>query len=368
MPRRDPRIDAHIEWISFVRPTGLVVSVPALVRAGAVLPRDPEGQRRLRAFVSRGLQLGRDRAVVGLRVALGREAPAEHRRPERPEVGQPRLGPAVGVEPALVHEGGDVLRPDFAVRERDPRDDGSRWQLLIEVIELGDDFDRVAGGAGCIEVSAHGRMERLLRLTGAPAGLLSNRRTLRLVSAPRGESSGWLDLHVADTVTTAGRPIVAAGWLLLGETRLLDLPRDKRFATFVADSRRFQNEVSERPAEPVSHALYELLRPGRRPTTRQDRELLREALAERPVLREPPGPPRDGRTRRRASSPPPVQKHLRQGAARSWRAGLIRPARRSSGRSPRGHRAVGRSDESAGPSRGLRAENDSRTATLSNTV
>ena len=52
MPKRDPQIDAHLEWIGFVRPTGLVVSAAALVRAGAVLPRDPEGQRRLRACVT----------------------------------------------------------------------------------------------------------------------------------------------------------------------------------------------------------------------------------------------------------------------------------------------------------------------------
>ena len=43
MSKRDPHINAHLEWIGFVRPTGLVVSAPALVRAGAILPRDPEG-------------------------------------------------------------------------------------------------------------------------------------------------------------------------------------------------------------------------------------------------------------------------------------------------------------------------------------
>ena len=103
------------------------------------------------------------------------------------------------------------------------------------------------------------------------------------VSAPRGESSGWLDLHVADMVTTAGRPIVAALRLLLSQTRLLSLPRDKRFAALLAESRRFQNEVSERLAEQVLHALYELLRGvpgGRRHIARCN--LLREPLAERP--------------------------------------------------------------------------------------
>src|SRR5438094_10632453 len=52
MARLDPEILAHLEWLSFVRPTGLVVSAPALVRAGAILDRrDVEGQRLLRMCV-----------------------------------------------------------------------------------------------------------------------------------------------------------------------------------------------------------------------------------------------------------------------------------------------------------------------------
>ena len=259
-----------------------MVSAPALVRAGAVLPRDPEGQRRLRACVAErrfrpdgepepwlpdfrafaGSVLGWSFSPKGYAGTDDSPIPSELETP--------------------LQEGGEVLRPEFAVRERDPRDDGARWQLLVKVIEPGDDFDRVAGGAGRLEVSAHGRMERLLRQTGAPAGLLSNGRSLRLVSAPRGESSGWLDFHVADMVTTAGRPIAAALRLLLSETRLLALPRDKRFAALLADSRRFQNEVSERLAQQVLHALYELLRGVQAADDAWDRELLREALAERP--------------------------------------------------------------------------------------
>ena len=36
-PKLDPAILAHLEWIGFVQPKGLVVSAPALVRAGAIL-------------------------------------------------------------------------------------------------------------------------------------------------------------------------------------------------------------------------------------------------------------------------------------------------------------------------------------------
>ena len=55
MPTPDPSIAAHLEWLGFVRPTGLVVSAPARARHGATLNRhDTEGQQRLRrgAFTS----------------------------------------------------------------------------------------------------------------------------------------------------------------------------------------------------------------------------------------------------------------------------------------------------------------------------
>src|SRR5207247_10281338 len=52
MAKRDPAVLAHLEWIGFVQPTGLVVSAPALVRAGAILDRrDADGQRLLRDCV-----------------------------------------------------------------------------------------------------------------------------------------------------------------------------------------------------------------------------------------------------------------------------------------------------------------------------
>ena len=213
---------------------------------------------------------------------------------------------------ALLPDSGEVLRPDFAVRaepvrsvpapspvpasgasaspESGPPLPGVResaaayqasapdkpdapgtpgtpggWQLLVQVCGPGEDFDRAARvggrrGSGSLEISPHGRMERLLRHTGVPAGLLFNGLSLRLVSAPRGESSGWLDFRVPDMCQSAGRPISTAMRLLLRETRLLAAPRPQRLAGLLADSRKFQNEVSERLAEQVLHALYELLR------------------------------------------------------------------------------------------------------------
>ena len=52
MAKLPSEVLAHLEWLGFVQPTGLVVSAPAMVRAGAILNRnDQEGQRLLRAAV-----------------------------------------------------------------------------------------------------------------------------------------------------------------------------------------------------------------------------------------------------------------------------------------------------------------------------
>ena len=116
--------------------------------------------------------------------------------------------------------------------------------------------------------------------TGVSAGLLFNGLALRLISAPHGESSGWMDFRVADMVQTAGRPICTALRLLLNERRLLALPRPERLAALLDNSRKFQNEVSERLAEQVLHALYELLRGFQAAHDASKGELLLRPLAQ----------------------------------------------------------------------------------------
>ncbi len=166
---------------------------------------------------------------------------------------------------------GEILRPDLAVRERDPQDGASDWQLLIRLLDIGEAFD-----------AGHSQMERMLRETGVPAGLLFNGRALRLISAPRRETSGWLDFRIAEMVQSAGRPICTAMRLLLSEPRLLTLPRTQRLAALLQSSRAFQNEVSEQLAEQVLHALYELLRGFQAAYDASDGQLLREPLADNP--------------------------------------------------------------------------------------
>ena len=283
MAKLDPAIRDHLEWIGYVQPTGLVVSAPALVRAGAILNRrDVEGQRLLRECVEMREFKPKDgpepwlpdfrkftRQVLGWSLSpKGYAGTDENPVPPELDVYLPKYG--------------ETLKADYAVRERDPQDDNPPWQLLVTVLEPGDDFEQITRNPGGIEASAHGRLERLLRETGVKAGLLFNGQALRLLSAPTGESSGWMDFRIPDMVETSGRPILAALRLLMKEERLLSLPRIIRLAALLENSRKYQNEVSERLGEQVLHALYELLRGFQAAHDASHGKLLKKSLTEQP--------------------------------------------------------------------------------------
>ncbi len=286
MAKLDPHVAAHLEWIGFVRPTGLVVSAPALVRAGVILNRrDTEGQRLLRAWAEDAdARTPTDRASGLAEFRAFAETVLGWSFSPKGYAGTPDAPVPPDLEIGLPESGG-VFRPDFAVRTEPlrapPNERGERtstWQLLVSVIDPAEGFDH--NTAGGLELSAHGRMERLLRHTGVPAGLIFNGTALRLVSAPTGENSGWLDFHLADMLQTAGRPICSSMRELLGQTRLLSAPADKRLAALLHDSRKFQNEVSERLAQQVLHALYELLRGFQAAHDTSGGELLRRQLVD----------------------------------------------------------------------------------------
>ena len=281
MPVADPNTRAHLEWLGFIQPHGLVVSPPALLKAGAFVNRQDTHRQALLAGCADERELApggnpqqciRDfrefaAAVLGWGFSPRGYAGFTEAAPIPEELTLP------------LPDYGETLRPDFAVRERDPANGDSPWQLLVQVLAAGQEFDRPAPGAGGLDASAQGRAERLLRATGVPAGVLVNGVALRLISAPRGESSGWMDFRFADLLTTAGRPLCSALHLLLGEQRLLALPRHERLTAVLADSRLYQNEVSERLAEQVLHALYELVRGFQNAHAATDGALLSEPLA-----------------------------------------------------------------------------------------
>src|SRR3954447_15433425 len=119
MAKLDPQVLAHLEWLGFVQPTGLVVSAPALVRAGAILDRrDAEGQRLLRECLAEtpdgdddGDAVIPDFAEFARRVLGWSFSPKGYAGTDDEPI-PPEL------EVALP-DYGETLCPDFAVRERD---------------------------------------------------------------------------------------------------------------------------------------------------------------------------------------------------------------------------------------------------------
>lgn len=278
----DPEYRWHQEWLGFLQPEGLVVSPPALCAAQAHINRNiaPTQQVLIDLVRTEKVSAGparrrADQAVV----------------PDLPDFCVKFLGwrrsalvGATGQIPESLHVGlseyGETLKPDYAVP--DPDNQG-KWLLLIKTAETGTDFDAAEKRDGHQwHASAEARFERLLRETEVAVGLLFNGTNLRLVYAPRGESSGYLTFPIEAMSEVSGRPIVAVLHMLLSADRLFTVPTAQRLPAILRESRKYQNEVSTTLAEQVLAALNELLRGFQAANEATQGELLKEALQKDP--------------------------------------------------------------------------------------
>jgi len=277
---KDPAVLNHQEWLGYVQPVGLVVSIPALLDANARINRNfgPDHQRFLSALpVDRGGEPIPEipdfvvfaQAVFEWRLEDLYGAPGAPVLPNSLEVPLPEYN--------------ETLRPSLALREFQPKDSACEWILLINNLSSGVDFDEVVvSDSRGWQASPQTRFERLLRETRVPAGLLVNGRQIRLVYAPRGESSGFVTFNLSDMVQVAGRPIVSALLMLLSYERLYSVAEKERLPAILENSRKFQNVVSTKLAGQVLHALYELLRGFQAANDQTHSELLRDVLANDP--------------------------------------------------------------------------------------
>jgi hypothetical protein len=248
----DPDLLDHRRWLGYAQPVGLVVSPPALLDAQAYLNRNIGAEHR--AFVAE---------VREIPLPDGLSAPVIT---DWPRLLVEQFGwQAEDVEscpPPLwfaLPEYNDVLRASHAVRALKPAPGASEWLALMQVCKTGTALDEPVASAGW-PASPQARFERLLRETQQPIGLLSNGLELRLVYAPRGESSGTLAFPIAAMLDTDGRILFAALHLLLSAERWFTLPEAQRLPAILAASRQYQNTVSTQLAAQVLAALYELLR------------------------------------------------------------------------------------------------------------
>ena len=241
----DPTAVSHQEWLGYVQPVGVVVSIPALLEAGAAINRH---------FVP----LHKEFLSVLPQESDGSPIPklTDFQRFATDVLGwrpQDLEGPDESLTVAVPGYD-EVLHPDYVVK-----DAGSP---LLLICKTGADFD----------VSTASRTPTLARLAASsdlkgycgrrriPSGLLVSPDAIRLVYAPKGESSGHITFKIAEMAQVAGRPILAALHMLLSGERLFTLAQDQRLPALLVASRKHQNVVSNKLSGQVMEALFDLLR------------------------------------------------------------------------------------------------------------
>jgi hypothetical protein len=262
-----PGPHTHEQWLGLVQPTGLVVA-PAVLSALQLFPNQSTPYLSARQRQLEGLLEdvegpgGQPLAVVPSFQLLAAELL---------DWGDADLVAARELETVpevVLAEYGETLRPTHGV----PKYEGEGLQALVLDLsqwrdakgelhpQWGRDFDDPWNPTGHgWDATPQQRFERLLKETEIPIGILFNGTALRLVHAPRGESSGWLTMPLEPMAEVAGRPMLGALELLLGVDRLFGGNPEQRLPALLAASRKNQNEVSTRLAEQVLEALWELL-------------------------------------------------------------------------------------------------------------
>ena len=280
----------HRAWLGMLSPEGLVVSPAVLADAQVILgTADPERQRLFASHTARRGSLPEGRELTP-------EAADETILPDIPRFLTSFLGwpadlllgttPSAPVPPELtipLPELHEELVPSLVLKDPKPKDPARPWLLLVKVLPVGTDLDKeTTGDSAGWTASPTRRFERLLRETGTPMGLLSAGSSLRLVYAPRGESSGVLTFPVAFMGEVPGRRVLAALELLLGRERLLSAPTAARLPALLAKSRDFQATVSTALAQQVIDAAFELVRGFQTANEKANGKLLGDVLAARP--------------------------------------------------------------------------------------
>ena len=254
----DPRksaIATHQRWLGHLQPEGLVVSPIALVDSQVVMDEgslaltqqrfldsvdDFEGQPAITDFFRFAREFLGWRDDLLSHFAVSAEVPDG-------------LRIATGDE-------GEVLEPTAAYRYFKPADPANPWLVLVKLLPPGTSLDELPDSKshrGWV-ATPHQKFERLLRESGVPLGILCNGNALRLVTAPKGENSGWLTYPISFLCDTAGRLAAAALDLLLSHKRLVLVPENVRLPALLRKSRDYQAHVSTDLSGQVLEALYEI--------------------------------------------------------------------------------------------------------------
>jgi hypothetical protein len=256
----------HAEWLSLVETSGPFLSMPVLLR---VFPqgldsRDSQQAARLREAYEDWL----DR---------GTKQPSVHRAWIR-HVLHELLGYPVGwlaegqvIPPgiqAVMANVGEVIRPDIVLQ----RDDAEgKPILLVALYSPEQDLEKPISGK-LWKATAGTRMMELLHASDLPLGLVTNGEEWTLVSAPRGETTGfaswYADLWMQEPLTLRAFHSLLHLRRLVGVAELDTLP-----ALFI-ESSKDQQEVTDQLGYQVRQAVEVLVQAFGRIDAESGRTLL----------------------------------------------------------------------------------------------
>lgn len=266
---RDFNLEAHKSWLGLLQPVGLVVSPVALTQAQAAVDNNCiEAQNALKRLLS----IDSDGRLELPPLYYGKlftdvldwHADDLKSLPSDSDVGS-----------IFLKEYQETLSASHVVFESK-----SAAEPLILVQQYADaiDFDSPSEGEGW-GASAQSKFERILREKAVSIGLLLNPLGIRLVYAPRGESSGYVTFPHSLMSEVQGRVVLGALKMLLGADRLFTLAQKERLPSLLLESRKYQNTVSTQLSEQVLGALYELLRGLQAASDRTNGALLADVLS-----------------------------------------------------------------------------------------
>ena len=214
----------HETWLGMVQPVdGLVVSIPVLVDHQCMRRAPTELQARLRQLCPERTLPGEPRPVPVLTDLDALLQEALELAPTAFDRGD-ALPDALSL---YVPEGKQTLRPTLALRHFTPppsTDDpelppaahaGRPYVALVWDLPENLPLDKPEDLTGPWHYPPAAKFERLLRQCRVPIGLLINRRQIRLIYAPHGESPGSITFRLDDMLATGGRPILDAFVMLL---------------------------------------------------------------------------------------------------------------------------------------------------------
>ncbi len=249
----------HSDWLSLVESSGLVVSQPVLEEAFPDgLPSLSGGQHRwlkrkaetfFLAASSSDRSKANNAAREWIRHILEVTLELHHgywrfggELPQRYQIDLPEFSQGIAPTGVLFYPSG-------------PRKDEAA--LLLCTVNVDQELDRRDGTQGRWKASPTTKLERLLRETGVPLGLVTNGREFRLLSALPGLSTGWLTW--SERLLVEEKPTLDAFCALLGKSTLLAERPENTLAHLCDLSVHRQGEVADQLGAQVRSGLALLL-------------------------------------------------------------------------------------------------------------